>query len=113
MLSRFRIIATIESIGSSTRIEGAMLTNREVEAILEGLNTNSFQNRDEQEVAGYADAIRQIYSSYSEINLTENNIKYLHQLLINYSTKDHCFMVKDVGYIIPSLSYKLRAEMYM
>jgi len=92
MLSRFRIIATIESIGSSTRIEGAMLTDREVEAILEGLNTNSFQNRDEQEVAGYADAIRQIYSSYSEISLTENNIKYLHKILMNYSTKDHWHM---------------------
>ncbi|MBF0453117.1 MAG: Fic family protein [Candidatus Magnetomorum sp.] len=92
MLSRFRIVATIESIGSSTRIEGAMLTDREVENLLEGLNTNSFQNRDEQEVAGYADAMRQIYSSHSEINFSENNIKYLHKILMNYSIKDQWHM---------------------
>jgi len=49
-----RRVATIESVGSSTRIEGARLTNREVEALLSGLDTGSFRTRDEEEVAGYA-----------------------------------------------------------
>ena len=35
-LSALRRIATIESIGSSTRIEGSRLTDREVEALLGG-----------------------------------------------------------------------------
>ena len=53
-LSRLRHVATIESIGSSTRIEGATLSDREVERLLSNVSLRSFANRDEQEVAGYA-----------------------------------------------------------
>lgn len=87
-LSNLRVLATIESIGSSTRIEGAKLSDREVAAILEGIDTRSFRSRDEQEVAGYVDAIRLVHESYPEIDLTENNIKYLHKSLMRYSVKD-------------------------
>jgi len=87
-LATLRILATIESIGSSTRIEGARLTDREVENLLEGIETHSFRTRDEQEVAGYADTLRLIHESYPNIDLTENNIKYLHKALLRYSTKD-------------------------
>ena len=87
-LSNLRVLATIESIGSSTRIEGARLSDSEVAAILEGIDTRSFRSRDEQEVAGYADAMRLIHKSYPEIDLTENNIKYLHKSLMRYSVKD-------------------------
>jgi len=83
-----RILATIESTGSSTRIEGAKLSNREVAALLEGIDLRSFQSRDEQEVAGYAKALRLIHDSYEEIELTENNIKYLHKVVMQFSTKD-------------------------
>ena len=91
-LSTLRILATIESIGSSTRIEGARLTDRQVEALLEGIATRSFRSRDEQEVAGYADAMQLIHDSYEEIELTENNIKYIHRTLMGHSTKDHWHM---------------------
>ena len=87
-LSAMRILATIESIGSSTRIEGARLSNREVAALLEGLDLQSFQSRDEQEVAGYAKAMQLIHESYNEIDLTVNNIKYLHKVVLQYSEKD-------------------------
>ena len=87
-LSNLRILATIESIGSSTRIEGAKLTDSEVSALLEGIGTRSFRTRDEQEVAGYAEALRLVYQSYNEIDLTENNIKYLHKVLLQFSSKD-------------------------
>jgi len=87
-LSSMRILATIESIGSSTRIEGAKLSNRQVAALLDGLDINSFRSRDEQEVAGYAKAMRLIHDSYEEIELTENNIKYLHKVIMQFSTKD-------------------------
>src|ERR1700716_70030 len=53
-LSSLRRIATIESIGSSTRIEGAKLSDREVERLLSGIEIKKFANRDEQEVGGYA-----------------------------------------------------------
>lgn len=87
-LSTLRILATIESIGSSTRIEGARLSDMEVSALMEGLDLRSFQSRDEQEVAGYAKAMRLIQESYREIDLAENNIRYLHKVLLQFSTKD-------------------------
>jgi len=87
-LSTLQVFATIESIGSSTRIEGAQLSDPEVSALLEGLDIQSFRNRDEQEVAGYAKAIQLIHDRYEQIDLTENNIKYLHKVLLQFSTKD-------------------------
>ena len=87
-LSSMRILATIESIGSSTRIEGAKLSNRQVAALLEGLDLGSFQSRDEQEVAGYAKAMQLIHDSFKEIEFSENNIKYLHKVIMQFSTRD-------------------------
>lgn len=87
-LSNLRILATIESIGSSTRIEGAKLSDSEVSALLKGIGRRSFRSRDEQEVAGYAEALKLVQESYDEIDLTENNIKYLHQVLLKFSEKD-------------------------
>ena len=87
-LSNLRILATIESIGSSTRIEGAKLSDSEVSALLKGIGRRSFRSRDEQEVAGYAEALQLVQESYDEIDLTENNIKYLHQVLLKFSEKD-------------------------
>ncbi|MBW1642735.1 MAG: Fic family protein, partial [Deltaproteobacteria bacterium] len=77
-LSNLRTLATIESVGSSTRIEGAKLTDSEVSALIKGIGIYSFRSRDEQEVAGYAEALMLVQESYDEIDLTENNIKYLH-----------------------------------
>ena len=87
-LSRLRRVATIESIGSSTRIEGAMLSDREVERLLSGVEIESFATRDEQEVAGYAGAMETVFESWKAIELTENHIKQLHRDLLKYSTKD-------------------------
>ncbi len=87
-LTSLRRVATIESIGSSTRIEGAKLTDREVEKLLSNIEMKSFASRDEQEVAGYADAMETIFSNWQAIDLTENHIKQLHRDLLKYSGKD-------------------------
>ncbi|MFC1628694.1 Fic family protein [Gemmatimonadota bacterium] len=87
-LSSLRRIATIESVGSSTRIEGSKLSDDEVEALLAGIEITSFQSRDEQEVAGYADVMELILESYQEITLTESHIKQLHGTLLKHSEKD-------------------------
>jgi Fic family protein len=87
-LAALRQVATIESVGSSTRIEGVKLTNSEVEALLRGIKTYSFRSRDEQEVGGYAELMEMIFASYEDIPLTENHIKQLHSILLKYSTKD-------------------------
>jgi len=87
-LTSLRRIATIESVGSSTRIEGAKLRDAEVEKLLSGLRSESFASRDEEEVAGYADAMDMIFDGYDSITATENHIKQLHGVLLKYSAKD-------------------------
>ncbi len=87
-LSALRQVATIESIGSSTRIEGSKLSDREVEQLLSKLEIKKFESRDEQEVAGYAQVMETIFDSWEHIPITENFIKQLHRDLLKYSEKD-------------------------
>ena len=87
-LSALRRVATIESIGSSTRIEGSKLTDREVEQLLANLEIKRFDTRDEQEVAGYAEVMDVVFSAWQDIPFTENYIKQLHQILLQHSDKD-------------------------
>lgn len=87
-LSALRRIATIESIGSSTRIEGVKLTDDQIGKLLSGLDIQSFRSRDEQEVAGYAELMELIFESYREMPLTENHVRQLHGILLKYSEKD-------------------------
>jgi len=87
-LSALRHVASIESIGSSTRIEGSKLSDREVESLLSNLQIKNFTSRDEQEVAGYAEVMELVFSSWQDIAFTENHLKQLHQNLLVYSEKD-------------------------
>lgn len=87
-LFSLRRVATIESIGSSTRIEGSKLSNQEIETLLARLEIKRFDTRDEQEVAGYAQVMELVFSAWEHINLTENHIKQLHRDLLQYSHKD-------------------------
>lgn len=87
-LKELRKIATIESIGSSTRIEGAQLTNDEIKQLLENVKITELKSRDEQEVVGYYDVLEIIYENYENINISKNYIQQLHQNLLKYSTKD-------------------------
>ncbi len=87
-LQQLRKVATIESVGSSTRIEGAKLSDAQVEKLLSNLGSTSFKTRDEQEVAGYAEAMDLIFQSYEDLHLTENHIRQLHQTLLRHSSKD-------------------------
>src|SRR5690606_10232664 len=87
-LKELRKIATIESIGSSTRIEGATLTDQEVKQLLKDVKITKLKTRDEQEVIGYYEVLELIYDNYSDIKLSESYIKQLHQMLLKYSNKD-------------------------
>jgi Fic family protein len=87
-LKELRKIATIESIGSSTRIEGATLTDEEVEKLLKSVKVTKLQSRDEQEVVGYYEALEIILNNYTDITLEERYIHQLHGILLRYSSKD-------------------------
>lgn len=86
-LRQLRRVATIESVGSSTRIEGATLSDREVEALL-ARGSGRLATRDEQEVVGYAELMEVIFANHAAIPVTENFIKQLHATLLRYSEKD-------------------------
>lgn len=87
-LKQMRKIATIESIGSSTRIEGAALSDSEVETLLSEIKITKFDTRDEQEVVGYYDALNIILDNFQSIPITPNYIKQLHGILLKHSHKD-------------------------
>ena len=87
-LSALRRVATVESVGSSTRIEGAALSDREVERLLANLDVRTFATRDEQEVAGYAAVMETVSESADVIDLTENHLLQLHRDLLQFSGKD-------------------------
>lgn len=87
-LQSLRRVATIESVGSSTRIEGARLSDEEVETLLAGLHSESFQSRDEQEVAGYAHAMSTVQAAWQDLSITEGILLQLHRDLLRYSGKD-------------------------
>lgn len=87
-LSALRRVATIESIGASIRIEGNPLTDQEVQRLLSIPQIKSFTTRDEQEVAGCAEAMERVFSSWQDIPLTEDHIKQLHRDLLTHSEKD-------------------------
>lgn len=87
-LSALRRVATIESIGSSTRIEGSKLSDREVERLLSKLVIQKFETRDEQEVAGYAELMELMFRAWEDIPFNENHVKQFHQILLQYSQKD-------------------------
>lgn len=87
-LTALRRVATIESVGSSTRIEGSKLSDRQVESLLANLSIHTFTTRDEQEVAGYAETMEQFFQAWQHITLTENHIRQLHRDLLRHSDKD-------------------------
>ena len=87
-LNALKHVATIESIGSSTRIEGSKLSDREVEKLMAGLSSTSFESRDEQEVAGYAKVMELVFTSWEYIPFNENHIQQLHRDLLTYVDKD-------------------------
>lgn len=87
-LKELRKIATIESIASSTRIEGATLTDKEVETLLRDIKINKLESRDEQEIVGYYEALELILESYTDIPFTINYVHHLHSILLKYGSKD-------------------------
>lgn len=88
ILGRLKAWVIITSTGASTRIEGVKMTDEEIAKFLRGLKTKTPKNRDEQEVAGYADLIGRIFDNNKIIKLTENWILQFHDILLKFSEKD-------------------------
>lgn len=87
-LKQLKSIATVKSVGASTRIEGSKMTDDEVGVLIENINKTSFEERDQQEVVGYFETLDTIAENYASIDISESQIKSLHHLLMKYSVKD-------------------------
>ncbi len=88
ILKRLRKSVIITSTGASTRIEGANMTDEEIELFLNALKSNPPENRDEEEVAGYANLLGRVFDSWNKLKLSESTILSFHEILLHYSKKD-------------------------
>lgn len=87
-LKQLKSIATVRSVGASTRIEGSKMSNEEVEVLLQNIDITKLEDRDSQEVVGYFDTLDIISESYEDIHITESSLKNLHNILLKHSEKD-------------------------
>lgn len=87
-LKQLKSIATVRSVGASTRIEGSKLNDEEVDVLLKNIDISKLEDRDTQEVVGYFEALDILSDSYNDIQIAEGDIKSLHNILMKYSLKD-------------------------
>lgn len=78
-------IAKVQSTESSNEIEGIRTTSTRLKRLLADKTTP--KNRDEEEIAGYRDALGVIHESFEYIPLTANYILQLHKILYSHSGK--------------------------
>ena len=87
-LKQLKSIATVRSVGASTRIEGSKMSDEEVEVLLKEIDITKIADRDSQEVLGYFETLDLISESNADISITESSLKNLHNILMKYSKKD-------------------------
>ncbi len=87
-LGRLKRSVLITSTGASTRIEGAKLSDEDIEKMLRGISIQKFSNRDEQEAQGYFELLQNVFNSYRDLSLNESLIKHFHKELLKHVEKD-------------------------
>ena len=87
-LKQLKTIASVRSVGASTRIEGSKMSDEEVDVLLKDIDITKIVDRDSQEVVGYFETLDLISESYEDISISESSLKNLHNILLKYSEKD-------------------------
>ena len=75
-------IAKIQSTEASNAIEGIITTSTRIKQLVE--NKTTPKNRDEQEIAGYRDALNIIHENFDAIPISQNYILQLHKILYSH-----------------------------
>ena len=88
VLGRLKRSVLITSTGASTRIEGARLSDEDVEKLMRGIDIQKFTDRDKQEVKGYFELLENVFDSWKSLKLSESAIKHFHKELLKYVAKD-------------------------
>ena len=95
-------IAKDQSTEASNAIEGIVTTSTRIRQLVEEKTTP--RNRDEQEIAGYRDALNIIHENFYAIPVTRNYILQLHKVLYSHMSNPMAGKTKNVQNYI-SASY--------
>lgn len=87
-------IAKIRSTEASNAIEGIVTTSTRIRQLVEEKTTP--HNRDEQEIAGYRDALNIIHESFDAIPVTQNYILQLHKIMYSHMNNPMAGRTKNV-----------------
>ena len=88
VLGRLKRSVLVTSTGASTRIEGAKLSDEDIERLMRGISIQKFADRDKQEVKGYYELLQNVFEVWETIRFSENTIKHFHKELLKYVEKD-------------------------
>ncbi len=87
-------IAKIQSTEASNAIEGIVTTNTRIRQLVEEKTTP--RNRDEQEIAGYRDALNIIHESFDAIPINRNYMLQLHKIMYSHMYNPLAGQTKNV-----------------
>lgn len=87
-------IAKIQSTEASNAIEGIVTTSTRIRQLVE--EKTAPRNRDEQEIAGYRDALNIIHENFDAIPITRNYILQLHKVLYSHMSNPMAGQTKSV-----------------
>jgi len=88
VLGRLKRSVLVTSTGASTRIEGAQLSDQDIEKLMRGISIQQFSDRDVQEVQGYFELLNNVFESWNRLHFSESLIKHCHQELLKYVEND-------------------------
>lgn len=98
VFTELEAIAKIQSVKNSNAIEGILTTDERIAAIV---NQNSAPlNHDEQEIAGYRDALNSIHEGYATLDFREADILLLHRTLLSLMALSNGGRYKDSDNVI-------------
>lgn len=87
-------IAKVQSTEASNAIEGIVTTSTRIRQLVE--EKTAPRNRDEQEIAGYRDALNIIHENFDAIPITRNYILQLHKVLYSHMNNPMAGQTKSV-----------------
>lgn len=88
VLGRLKRSVLVTSTGASTRIEGAKLSDEDIEKLMRGISIQKFADRDKQEVQGYYELLQNVFEAWEGIRFSEGTIKHFHKELLKHVEKD-------------------------
>ena len=83
IFTELAVVARVQSVKSSNAMEGIVTTDDRILAIVNGNSAPLDHN--EQEIAGYRDALAAVHSDYENMDFRQSDIMRLHALMLNYA----------------------------